>query len=84
MRSLPEAKKRKVDLRGQEKRRNKVSNGMVCCCHHVPMHEMWKGQQVHEDARKMHKAEVPVMKFGKVVKSTCWEPRFGKKSGQTG
>ena len=44
--------KRKVDLCGQEMRRNEASNGMVCCCQQAPMREMWKGPQVHEDARK--------------------------------
>ena len=29
------------------------------------MQEVWKRQQVHENAKKMHKAEVPVRKSGK-------------------
>ena len=28
------------------------------------MHEVWKRQQVHEDARKMYRAEVLVRKLG--------------------
>ena len=45
---------------------------------------VWKRQQVHEDARKMHRTKEPVTNFGKMEKATSWEPRFGKKSGQTG
>ena len=32
------------------------------------MHEMWKGQQVHEDAKEMHRTEVLVRKLGKMGK----------------
>ena len=48
------------------------------------MHEVWKRQQVHEDARKMHRAEVLDRNFGKKGKATCGRPRFGEKSGQAG
>ena len=52
----------KVDYCGQEKRGSKASNGMVCCCQQVSMREMWKRQQVHENARKMHRATVRLKK----------------------
>ena len=45
---------------------------------------MWKRQQVHEDAREMHRAEVIVRKLGKMEKATLGRPRFGKKNGQAG
>ena len=48
----------KVNLCGQEKRGSKASNGMVCCCQQVSMHEVWKRHQVHEDAREMPRAEI--------------------------
>ena len=34
------------------------------------MHEVWKMQQVHEDARKHTGAELLVKQFGKLVKAT--------------
>ena len=43
------------------------------------MYEMWKRQSVHEDARKMHSAEVHVRKFGKIGMATSGRPRFGKR-----
>ena len=36
------------------------------------MHKVWKRQQVHENARKMHRAEVFVGKFGKMKKASLW------------
>ena len=42
--------KRKVDLRGPEKRGDE-RNGVLKP--QVSMHEVWKKQQVHEDARNM-------------------------------
>ena len=32
------------------------------------MHEVWKRQQVHEDARKMHRTKILVKNAGKMVK----------------
>ena len=32
------------------------------------MQEVWKRQQVHEDASVMHRAKVPVKNFGKLGK----------------
>ena len=39
------------------------------------MHEVWKRQQVHEDARKMHKTKILVGKLWKMVKASPWEVR---------
>ena len=61
---------KKMDPCGQEKRGNKASNGVVCCCQQVSMHEVWKRQQVQENAWKMHKAEVLVEELVKMEKAT--------------
>ena len=37
------------------------------------MHEMWKRQQVHEDARNLHMAEVRVIFFFENGESDIWE-----------
>ena len=52
--------------RGQEKRENKASDGVVSRYQQVPMSEMWMTQLVHEDARTTHWAEVFVKEFGKM------------------
>ena len=38
---------------------------MVCPGQQVSMYEVWKEQQVHEDARLVYKTKVFVIKFGK-------------------
>ena len=43
---------------------------MVCGSRKVSVHEMWKRKQINEDARKMHRTEIPVKKFGKMRKAT--------------
>ena len=35
------------------------------------MYEMWKGKQIHEDARKMYRAKILVKKIEKMVKTPC-------------
>ena len=30
------------------------------------MYEMWKGKQMHEDAREMYRTKIPVKSFGKM------------------
>ena len=71
----------KSSSRSQKKQGgNKASNGMMCCSQQVPM----KGQQVHEHARKMCRAEILVKGFGKMRKAKCGRTRYGKKNGQTG
>ena len=51
-----------------------------CCCQQVPMHETWKGQQGHEDARKMYRTEIFGNLFGKMEKATSGRTRNGKKN----
>ena len=41
-------------------------------------------QQVHEDAKEMHRAEELVNKCGNMEKAISGRSRFGKKSGQAG
>ena len=82
MEGTPVAGKRTIDFRGQEKKGNKASNGMVSCCQQVPMSEMWRRQQVHEDARKAYRAETCGNIFGKMEKATYGRTRYGKKNGQ--
>ena len=61
---------RKVDFRGQEKGGNEASNGVVCGSRQVSMYEMWKRKQIHEDARKMHRTNILVKKFGEMEKAS--------------
>ena len=51
---------------------DKASNGMVCGSRQVSVHEMRKRKHIHEDAKKMHRSEILVKKFGKMVKTTFW------------
>ena len=44
----------------EEERENKASDAVVCRCQQVPMSEMRKKQQEHEDARKMYRTETHV------------------------
>ena len=55
---------------------SKTTDGVVCRGQQVSMHEVWKRQQVHEDARKMHRDKVPVRNFWKMEKSGTWEVQF--------
>ena len=66
--------KRKVEFRGSEKREDKTSNG-------VSVHEVWKRQQVHEDAEKMHRTKILVGIFLENGKASPWRSWFGKKNG---
>ena len=50
----------------------------------VGKNEMWKTQQVHEDARTMYRAEILGNMFGKMEKATLRETRNCKKNGQAG
>ena len=61
--------KDKLIFCGPEKRGNEASNGVVSSRGKVSMHES-KRQQVHEDARKMHRAKILVNKFGKMEKAS--------------
>ena len=56
----------------------------VCHFQPVPMPEMWKRQQVHENARNMCTAEILSNNFGKMGKATYVRTRYGKKNGQAG
>ena len=48
------------------------------------MYEVWKKWEVHQNARKVHRAEVLVRKVGQMGKATFGRPRFGEKSSQAG
>ena len=75
----PEEKWTFVDKKRDE---NTASNGMVWCCQQVPMSEMWKREQVHEDARTMCRAEIFGNFFLGNGESNMWErTRYGKKNG---
>ena len=52
--------KKSVPLWTEKREEHNASNGMVCCCQQVSMYEMWKRQQIHENARTMYRAEVLV------------------------
>ena len=67
-----------------KKRKETASNGVLRCCQQVSMHEMWKRQQVHENARNMHRAEVLVKDLGELENATFERARYGKKNGQAG
>ena len=69
-----------MDFRGPEKRGDEASNGVVCGSHQVSMHEVCKRQQVHEDARNMHRADVLVRKIGKMENVSPGRSRFGKEN----
>ena len=45
---------KKIEFRGSEKRGNEASYGGY---EEISMHEVWKRQQVHDDARKMYRTE---------------------------
>ena len=46
------------------------------------MHEMWKREQVHANARKMYRAEILGKEFGIMGNATHGRTRYGKKNGQ--
>ena len=50
-------------------REYEASNRVVRGSRQVSMYELWKRKQIHEDARKMHRTETPVKKFGKMEKT---------------
>ena len=50
----------------------------------ISLHEVWKVQHVHEDARDVHRVEVLVRNFGNMETATSGRLRFDKESGQTG
>ena len=60
----------KMEFRGKETGGNEASYGVVCGVEEIPMLEVWKRQQVHEDARQMHRAEILGKEFGKMEKAT--------------
>ena len=60
--------RKKVDFRESEKRGNETSNGVVRGNQQVSVHELWKKQQKHEDARNMHRTKNVVGTFGKLKK----------------
>ena len=43
-----------------DKKREETVHRSECCCQQESVHEMWKKQQVHENARTMYRAEVLV------------------------
>ena len=65
--------KEKWTFCGQEKGGNKASTGMVCCCQQVPMHEMWKRQQVHEYARKIYRDGGSCQRIWEHGEGDTWE-----------
>ena len=56
-----------------DKKREETRHRSECCCQQVSVHEMWKKQQVHENARTMCRAEVLVKELGKMKESDIWE-----------
>ena len=49
--------------------KNIERNG-VCCCQQISVHEMWKKQQKHEDARQMYGTEICGQEPGKMERAT--------------
>ena len=71
MKNSSRSQKKKWTFVDKKRDENTASNGMVCCCQQVPMSEMWKLQQVHEDARTMCRAEIFGKEFGDMEKAAC-------------
>ena len=65
-----------MELCGQEKERKQgiERDGVLLPASMMP--EMWKKQRVHENARKMYRAEILVKEFGKMVKATFGRTRY--------
>ena len=53
--------------------RKEASYGVVCGYEEMSMHEVWKRQPVHEDARQMHGVELG-KNVGEMVKATFGRP----------
>ena len=61
---------KKMEFHGKEKGGNEASYGVVCGVEEIRMREVWKRQQVHDDARQIHRAEIHGKEFGKMEKVT--------------
>ena len=55
---------------GQEKGENEASNRVVRGSKQVPMYEMRKKKQMHENARQMRRTKILVEKIGKMRKAS--------------
>ena len=73
---------RKVDFLGPEKG-YETSNGVVSGSQQVSMREVWKRQQIHEEAKKMHRTQIFVKHFWEIGKPITQEVTIGRKSGWT-
>ena len=78
-----------MDLRGPEgKGGNEALDGVACDSKQVSVHEMWKRQQVSEDAWEMCRNKVVdeghKTKVQKMAKVAHGRTRHGKKSGWRG
>ena len=56
-----------------DKKREETVHRSECCCQQITVHEMWKKQQVHANARTMCRAEVLVKELGKMKEGDIWE-----------
>ena len=63
-------RQKKMEFHGKEKGGNEASYGVVCGVEEIRMREVWKRQQVHDDARQIHRAEIHGKEFGKMEKVT--------------
>ena len=61
MRNLSRSQKQNGSLWTQKKKGGIKESSGVCPGQQVSMYEVWKEQQVHEDARKVYGAEVFVI-----------------------